>query len=1084
MPPPNVLLLVADDLPRGILGAYGARHGLLTEIDGLAKHGLVFSSAYTVAPLCTPSRYSLLTGTYASRGARERSDGGSPFPARQVDFQVFLNHHSRSPPTPTLARLLSGAGFTTGLLGKYHVGHSLQASDCGGATDSHRSNAPFVRASLLADASGRADQSCQTIGNQSCIAASIRRHAGFDYVADVYYDNDALTFYAHEPEWMAHEAVRFVRGARRRHKPFFLWMAPSLTHSPADVTRQLTSEPRYGPAGCGGDDPAGDGSAFKAAARRLRAAVLARLSGAKLLCRRNATDWRICSDERLPSPSSLLQPEPWIPARWFLDEGNTGAGRRAALATSVALATWLDASLAPLFVEVAQGTNGSAATEQTITIFTADHGPYFAGKGHAYEAGARVPLLVNWLNGPAAVRGGHTVATRVTHLDVLPTLAAIVAAATPQSVTKQAAGDGQVIQALLGAGGALTNPPPAPPLFIEVGFSRTVVVDGYKLMVHMLPPAAAADSLCRSIHGIKLPSVANQSAEGGGAAGAKLAKIKFLYDVRERHPLHHCDRVQLYDLTADPAEQVNLAASQPERVSLLRTFIDSHVTAVEAASGGAHTGATGKASSPSISSSTSSSSSMGSGSRTLRGSPPSTADGPLVPQQRSSVPRSWCQTCHPSTECARWPNEWNVDDSSTVPKLDDGVRDLIRQHADSLVAAMRANASARGVAAMVGMARGEPYAPREKCVLLRVVGGRVLIDFLGTDYAQQKDFDIASCYPSRKGNFLRSRLHVGLRLLLRVLRQLRSLPDFEIGICPDDCSPALSSSDQGVLPALTSVSCAGRRTLPFVAWTVNSNRATDLSEWDTFIEDWARKAKTVAWRERAAKAVFRGHLRSFTVCGNWPDAGSPQYNEPVGPDNWRTRGRQAIWAARMSHPELLDVNFDNRAEMAKLLKMSDAEARQVDDPPSISMEEQARRFRYVIHPEGQCGFADRLKSIMALPMLVLKQANPCAEWYEGLLVAGEHYVPVDGSYSNLSQAVAWARAHDDEAQRMVDAGHTRIRQVVSVPGIYAYVERLVESYAKRYAAESSGLASVGSYTHEFACSEVGQHTRCRMSRLL
>ena len=1070
---PNVLLIVADDLPRNILGTYGAQHGLLPQLDGLAENGVSFSSAYTVAPLCTPSRYALLTGTYASRGARERMEDGKTNPARQVDFQVFLSHHSRAPPTPTIARLLRGQGYATGLVGKYHVGHSLQAADCGatatatGSSSSERE--PFVRASLLADSNQRAEQSCRTIGNQSCISASIRRHAGFDHVADVYYDNDALTFYAHQPEWMTHEALRFIRAARRRHKPFFLWMAPSLTHSPADVARQLTAEPKYGPAGCKDDETGSesDRAAFKASARRTRAAVLKSLTKAKLLCSRNASDWRICPDERLPPSASLLHPTPWIPAEWFSDPGVAGAGRRAGLATSVSLAAWLDASLAPLFADLL-----AAKDSPTLTLFTSDHGPYFAGKGHAYEAGVRVPLLARWFNGaPGSFASSHSIETRVTHLDVLPTLMSLAGSSAVGGALSLAEGEGQRIAALLPGGSRLSaSPPPssAQPLFIEVGFSRSVVLNGYKLMIHLLPPSAAADSSCRSIHGIKLPPPVNRSSEGGVAA-AKAAKIKFVYDVRERHPKHHCDRVQLYNLDADPAEQHNLAQAQPERVETMRRLILAHISAVEkptVSSGAKQQHGSANATAPL---------SAEAASRTLSAN---------SKKQPNGFPRSWCQTCHPSTNCAGWPGEWGSA-GAKAPKVERGVSDLIRQYADSLVENMGVNASAQAVDKMVRMVRGEPYAPREKCVLLRAVKGRILIDWLGTDYAVQKDFSIASCYPSRKGNYLRSRMHVALRLLLRALRKLPSLPDFEVGFCPDDCTPALSATEQGTLPILTSVSCAGRRTLPFVAWTVNSNRATDLSEWDDFIDEWARKARTVAWQDRKAKAVFRGHLRPFTVCGGWPEAGAPRYNEPVGAHNWRTRGRSAVWAARIAHPELLDVNFDNHAEMSTLWKMSASEAAAVDEPPSISMEEQARRFRYVIHPEGQCGFADRLKSLMALPMLVLKQANPCAEWYEGLLDAGAHYVPVDGSYGNLSQAVAWARDHDVDAQRIAAAGHDRIRQVVSVPGVYAYVDRLVERYAAAYALRSGGHGVVGNYTHEFACAQrvEGGGTECQLTAL-
>ena len=93
-------------------------------------------------------------------------------------------------------------------------------------------------------------------------------------------------------------------------------------------------------------------------------------------------------------------------------------------------------------------------------------------------------------------------------------------------------------------------------------------------MVHLLPEEAMSDAECRSIHGLKVSARNNDD--------LKASKVKFLYDVRERHPVHHCDRVQLYDLAADPAEQRNLAAAQPERVETMRRLVLGHVKAVEA----------------------------------------------------------------------------------------------------------------------------------------------------------------------------------------------------------------------------------------------------------------------------------------------------------------------------------------------------------------------------------------------------------------------------------------------------------------------------------------------------------------------
>jgi hypothetical protein len=122
------------------------------------------------------------------------------------------------------------------------------------------------------------------------------------------------------------------------------------------------------------------------------------------------------------------------------------------------------------------------------------------------------------------------------------------------------------------------------PLFVEVGFSRMVVTDGFKLILNLLPPVAAADGDCRSIHAIKVPSLAERSAITESLATAKAGKIKLMYDAADRHPEHHCDRVQLYELASDPSEQHNLADQQPERVSAMRELIMQHVAVVEGSS--------------------------------------------------------------------------------------------------------------------------------------------------------------------------------------------------------------------------------------------------------------------------------------------------------------------------------------------------------------------------------------------------------------------------------------------------------------------------------------------------------------------
>src|SRR5438876_854945 len=65
--PPNVVLIVADDLGYGDLGCYGAKAIRTPHLDQLATKGTRFTSFYVSQPVCTASRASLLTGCYANR---------------------------------------------------------------------------------------------------------------------------------------------------------------------------------------------------------------------------------------------------------------------------------------------------------------------------------------------------------------------------------------------------------------------------------------------------------------------------------------------------------------------------------------------------------------------------------------------------------------------------------------------------------------------------------------------------------------------------------------------------------------------------------------------------------------------------------------------------------------------------------------------------------------------------------------------------------------------------------------------------------------------------------------------------------
>ena len=109
---PNIVLILADDLGYGVVGCYNPESRIPTpNLDQLARDGMRFTDAHSPCTVCTPTRYSLMTGQMAFRAP----NGGRVFTGAGGPSLI-------APDRMTLPKMLREQGYSTACVGKWHIG--------------------------------------------------------------------------------------------------------------------------------------------------------------------------------------------------------------------------------------------------------------------------------------------------------------------------------------------------------------------------------------------------------------------------------------------------------------------------------------------------------------------------------------------------------------------------------------------------------------------------------------------------------------------------------------------------------------------------------------------------------------------------------------------------------------------------------------------------------------------------------------------------------------------------------------------------------------------------------------------------
>ncbi len=238
--PPNILLILADDLGHAELGCQGSKDIPTPHLDSLARNGVRCTAGYVTASFCTPSRAGLLTGRNQTRFGHELNVVGR----QNLDPAIGLPLTEK-----TLADHLKARGYATGCIGKWHLGATEAFHPQRRGFDEfygflHEGHffvpgppwtgvTTWLRTNALSPAAGpRLTQGDVTFSTHLKIS-----EPRYDDHNPILRGTQPLTEREYLTDALARESVAFI--GRHRAEPFFLYLAFNAPHSP------MQAPPKY-----------------------------------------------------------------------------------------------------------------------------------------------------------------------------------------------------------------------------------------------------------------------------------------------------------------------------------------------------------------------------------------------------------------------------------------------------------------------------------------------------------------------------------------------------------------------------------------------------------------------------------------------------------------------------------------------------------------------------------------------------------------------------------------------------------------------------------------------------------------------